>query len=49
MKTGKAEVWRKLMGKNREAVVINKKSKNEKTKLKCFYTNARSIINKRNE
>ena len=37
------------MGKNREAVVINKKSKNEKTKLKCFYTNARSIINKRNE
>lgn len=43
------EVGKKTGGRNREAVIRNIRREENKTKLKCFYTNARSIVNKRNE
>ena len=46
---GKIEAGRKTERKNWEAVSRNIKRGENKTKLKCFYTNARSIVNKRNE
>ena len=43
------EVGKKTGGRNREAVIRNIRREENKTKLKCFYTNARSIVNKKNE
>ena len=43
------EVGKKTGERNREAVIRNIRREENKTKLKCFYTNARSIVNKRNE